>query len=60
MTLSAADAKTLNELRPFIVKRMLRGETFEAALSKAADDARAFCVQNRSAILGAVWDRCNA
>jgi hypothetical protein len=53
------DLKALAELKPFIIRRMMRGESFETALAHAADDAIAYARQNKQRILNTVYDRCN-
>jgi len=55
--LTANDQKSLNELIPFITKRVEQGEDFDSALLKAPADALAFCRANQSAIMDDVWDR---
>lgn len=58
--MTRTDAAIFAELRPFIVARMKAGESFEAALSKAADDALAYCRQNADRILDDVHAAANA
>ena len=60
-TLTAADLETLqNDLMPFIVRRVMAGESFESALHKAADDARDFLAENKEAVLDIVYERLTA
>lgn len=56
--MTAADAAIFAELRPFIVARMKAGESFESALSKAADDADQFLRANKERILDEVYAEC--
>jgi hypothetical protein len=51
------DTATFNEIKPFIMRRMMRGESFESALSKAADDAAALLNERRAEILESTWTK---
>lgn len=56
--MTSTDAAIFAELRPFIVARMKAGESFEAALAKAADDARDFASARSQQILDEVYAEC--
>ena len=54
--LSTSNLATFNELKPFIVARMAKGETFESALRAAPQDAHDFLLSRREQILDAVYE----
>jgi hypothetical protein len=58
--MTANDIKTARELAPFILRRMEAGETFEAALVKSADDAKALCEERREQLLDSVYSKLTA
>jgi len=55
--LPADVARMIAELRPFIVRRIQRGQSFEAALRAAPQDAHEYALNRRQQILDEVYDR---
>ena len=55
--LPADVARMIAELRPFIVRRIQRGQSFDAALRAAPQDAYDCAMSHRREILDQVYDR---
>ena len=58
--MNAADLATFDALKPFIMARMARGESFESALRHAPADADAFLRARKADILDDVWNDLRA